>query len=454
MPYAQIKITESLGRLVSRMMHVLVENARSKSLLAVLALWHRSRRLSTMARPHGALSRKFRPSVLPGQERKDLATPRHETANSRRRSARRETSHAAATNKKQSELQLNVISSLLAGAVQTSNAFQRCLYKDALGRSKKVIDTALSLHLPFACKACEAKQPRDCICSGIAILHGKVNIAEWTQFCQGVRSPFNPIYTLADPADQVDLQNAFEAAQQFLDSTTTALSQAKYVVRLAYIAAMSGLAATVEASAPYLTQKKKGLKRRLDTLDVVHRGGQCPGTIVRGEIATQLPRFMKIAGNNIAQQISACSASASASQRQKILCNVATLFSGMATKKKCSVDGCGAYKCKRILEAILLAGLSPIIAVPHILHSDLLALAGCWPLPAGSRSGLARIMPGMNSTTRQQQGLKALSLAVGSGGKGKSVPVPIISAMLCFWNEHKKSLLRWVPHWCLGIESH
>ena len=171
---------------------------------------------------------------------------------------------------------------------------------------------------------------------------------------------------------------------------------------------------------------------------------------MRGEIAAQLPRFMKIAGHNIAQQLSACSSSVSALERRKILCSVVTLISSMATKKKWSVDGCGAYKCKRIVEAILLAGLSPNIAVPHILHSDLVALAGCWPLPAGSRRGLARIMPGMKSRTRQQQGLKALSLALGSGGKGKSVPFSTISAMLCFWNEHKNGVLRWVPQWWSG----
>ena len=99
-------------------------------------------------------------------------------------------------------------------------------------------------------------------------------------------------------------------------------------------------------------------------------------------------------------------------------------------------------------------GLEPNIAVPHILHSDLVALAGCWPLPAGSRRGLARIMPGMKSRTRQQQGLKALSLALGSGGKGKSVPVSTISAMLCFWNEHNNGVLRWVPQWWSGTGSH
>ena len=68
------------------------------------------------------------------------------------------------------------------------------------------------------------------------------------------------MHTVVDPADQLDLQKAFESAQQFLDSTASILSQAQYVVRLAYIAAMSGLAATVEASAPYLAQKEERLE--------------------------------------------------------------------------------------------------------------------------------------------------------------------------------------------------
>ena len=183
-------IAQPVSRLVSRSILVFVDRARSKSSLALLALLRVSRRLATMARPHGALTRKFRPSVLPGQERKDLATPRRGTATGRRRIARRGTRHAAATSKKQSKLQLNVISSLFAGAMSPSNAFQRCLYKDARARSKTVIDAALSLHLPLACRACAATQPRDCICSGIATLHGKVNFAELMEFCKGARSPF------------------------------------------------------------------------------------------------------------------------------------------------------------------------------------------------------------------------------------------------------------------------
>ena len=56
-------------------------------------------------------------------------------------------------------------------------------------------------------------------------------------------------------------------------------------------------------------------------------------------------------------------------------------------------------------------------------------------------------MPGMTTKIREQQALKAISLTLGSGGNGKSVPVCTISAMLCFWNEHKNNVLQWVREW-------
>ena len=56
-------------------------------------------------------------------------------------------------------------------------------------------------------------------------------------------------------------------------------------------------------------------------------------------------------------------------------------------------------------------------------------------------------MPGMTTKIREQQALKAIYLTLGSGGNGKSVPVCTISAMLCFWNEHKNNVLQWVQLW-------
>ena len=57
----------------------------------------------------------FRPSVKPGMEKKDLATPRHSNDTRRRRVARRAAKFPTKSGKVQVKLQLNFISSLLAG---------------------------------------------------------------------------------------------------------------------------------------------------------------------------------------------------------------------------------------------------------------------------------------------------------------------------------------------------
>eukprot|EP00959_Pyramimonas_sp_CCMP1952_P348982 7312062-Pyramimonas_sp.AAC.1 len=44
----------------------------------------------------------------------------------------------------------------------------------------------------FAHGACAARQSRDCRCSGIACLHGKVDFKLLAEFASGIRSPENP----------------------------------------------------------------------------------------------------------------------------------------------------------------------------------------------------------------------------------------------------------------------
>ena len=58
---------------------------------------------------------------------------------------------------------------------------------------------------------------------------------------------------------------------------------------------------------------------------------------------------------------------------------VVALVFNLASKEEYNVEGCGPYKCKQIVESILLAGLSSRIAVPYILPSDLVELAGLGP---------------------------------------------------------------------------
>ena len=274
-----------------------------------------------------------------------------------------------------------------------------------------------------------------------------------TEFVSGIRSPENPVSDPSEPDDEGKLQASLEDGAAVLLSlrasqSTSALVRCRHLVRLIYVAAMTGLAATVDAAAPYLAANDlRGLRRYLDAADVVHRGGQKPGKICRSQIAVQLLEFMRTIGHKMARLLSSCTPSLPTIQRRQVLLSLACLVFQVAEKRELKVDGCGAYKCKRILEVTVLAGLSSKLAVPHWLPQDLVALSGHWPLPTGSRQALRKIMPGMTTKIREQQALKAISLTLGSGGNGKTVPVCTISCMLCFWNEHKNNVLRWVPGW-------
>ena len=349
---------------------------------------------------------------------------------------------------------MNVISSLLVGLKTPKNAFERCLYKDALARSRlRNASQLTNEEVLFACGACAAKQARDCICSGIASLHGNVNLELLSEFTSGIRSPENPVYEPLDPDDQRKLQESLEKGEAVLLSLRTSrrtslLVRCRHLVRLMYVAAMSGLAATVEAAAPFLAAHDlRGLRHYLDTAEVVHRGGQHPGKVCRGNIAVQLVPFMRAVGNKMARLLSSCTPSLQTVPRRQVLLSLVELLFQLASKREHDVDGCGAYKCKRMLDITFLAGLSSKLTVPQFFRGDLLALFGRWPVPAGSREGLRQIMPGMTTKIREQQALKAISLTLGSGGNGKSVPVCTISAMLCFWNEHNNNVLQWVPEW-------
>ena len=148
------------------------------------------------------LTSKFRPALVRGMEKKDLATPRSATVTGRRRVARRAAKRSGCRGAVKIPLQMNVISSLLVGLRTPANAFERCLYKDALARSRaRGAPQLASEGVLFACGACAARQPRDCICSGIASLHGNVDFELFSEFASGIRSPENPVYQPLDASE-------------------------------------------------------------------------------------------------------------------------------------------------------------------------------------------------------------------------------------------------------------
>ena len=387
-------------------------------------------------------------------DKKDLATPRSATATGRRRVNRRAANRSGRRTAVKVSLRTNVISSLLLGSRTPANRFERCLLNNALARSRAggAPQPAADGRI-LACGACGANQTRDCICSGIALLHGNVDTQLLSEFASGIRSPQNPVLQPFDPHDQQQMQGCLESGSAVLLSlrtsrSTSVLVRCRHLVRLIYVAAMTGLPATVDAAAVLVAKNNmRGLREYLDSAVVVHRGGQRPGNIFRGKIAVQLPEFMRTIGNKMACLLSSCTHSIPTTRRRQVLLSLVHVVYQLANKGDYVVDGCGPYKCKRILDITMLACFSHKLAVPHLEPGDLMSLSGCWPLPLGSRHGLRQIMPGMTSKRREQQALKAISLAIGSGGNSKSVPVCTISAMLCFWNEHKNHVLQWVPEW-------
>ena len=109
------------------------------------------------------------------------------------------------------------------------------------------------------------------------------------------------------------------------------LVRCRHLVRLICVAAMTGLAATVDAAAPYLAANDlRGLRRYLDTADVVHRGGQRPGKICRGQIAVQLVEFMHSIGYKVTSRLSSCTPSLPRMHRRQVLLSLADLVYQLA----------------------------------------------------------------------------------------------------------------------------
>ena len=96
---------------------------------------------------HKSVTKKVRCKLVPGMEKKDLATPRSETETGLRRARRRSANRRGTKCVAQVSLQLNVISSLLAGLKTPTDAFERCLYKDALTRSQQCCAFGLSTRI-------------------------------------------------------------------------------------------------------------------------------------------------------------------------------------------------------------------------------------------------------------------------------------------------------------------
>ena len=174
--------------------------------------------------------------------------------------------------------------------------------------------------------------------------------------------------------------------------------------------------------------------------------GHLPGAIPLSEIATAVeaiddavgsllvPRLMKLVGtwkNDMRER-----ELAHANARRHGLLEIIGTMNDLVEKK--AVRGISHYKCKRILEMLLLAcyaGLAGLHAVP----TDLRVVHGVYPLPTNSMAALALIFPDARSDMQKIHCLRLLQKTLKLG----VFDVSMIVGLLCFWTEEQEGKLQY-----------
>ena len=174
--------------------------------------------------------------------------------------------------------------------------------------------------------------------------------------------------------------------------------------------------------------------------------GHLPGAIPLSEIATAVeaiddavgsflvPSLMKLVGtwkNDLGER-----ELAHVNARRHGLLEIIGTMNDLVEKK--AVRGISHYKCKRILEMLLLAcyaGLAGLHAVP----TDLRVVHGVYPLPANSLTALATLFPNARSDMQKRYCLRLLQKTLKPG----VFDVAMIVALLCFWTEEQDGKLQY-----------
>ena len=175
--------------------------------------------------------------------------------------------------------------------------------------------------------------------------------------------------------------------------------------------------------------------------------GHLPGAIPLSEIATAVeaiddavgsllvPKLMKLVRtwkNGLGER-----ELAHVNARRHGLLEIIGTMNDLVEKK--AVRGISHYKCKGILEMLLLAcyaGLAGLHAVP----TDLRVAHGVYPLPANSMTALAAIFPNARSDMQKRYCLRLLQKTLKPG----VLDVTMIVALLCFWTEEQGGKLQYM----------
>ena len=300
------------------------------------------------------------------------------------------------------------------------------------------------------CGLCWATRPHYCPCGSEMV--GSHNANALDEFASFVFAHKNPMLRMWDPEDQRELLAAMSVSCEHPRwKSCSRQNLLRGLAALCSLAGLTGRASTVErAGAACVGMNWRDLQAEIvDMIDAgvpIYRGGQHPGAIPLSEIATAVeaiddavgsllvPSLMKLVGtwkNDLGER-----ELAHVNARRHGLLEIIGTMNDLVEKK--AVRGISHYKCKRILEMLLLAcyaGLAGLHAVP----TDLRVVHGVYPLPTNSTTALAAIFPDARSDMQKRYCLRLLQKTLKPG----VFDVAMIVALLSFWREEQDGKLQY-----------
>ena len=130
--------------------------------------------------------------------------------------------------------------------------------------------------------------------------------------------------------------------------------------------------------------------------------------------------------------------------RRHGLLEIIGTMNDLAEKK--IVGGISYYKCKRILEMLLLACFAGMAGL-HAVPADLRVVHAVYPLPRNSTTALAAIFPDARSDTQKRKCMRLLQKTLKPG----VFDIAMIVGLLCFWTEEQDGKLQYTNEEGVGI---
>ena len=383
------------------------------------------------------------PMVVAAEAKKDLATPRTADSTMRHRLKKR-----GVRERKSIALQMT----------QAMRARMQKALPDNAAKKMRFIWNRVQQPMPkppdlssVLCGLCWATCSEYCPCG--AEMVGSHDASALDEFGSFVFAPKNPMLRMWDLEDQrLLLASLRVSCENPRWKGFSKQNQLRGLAALCSLAGLTGRASTVErAGAACVSMNWRDLHAEIvDMIDAgmpIYRGGQHPGAIPTSDIATTVeaiddavgpllvPSLMKLVGtwkHDLGErQLEHVNA------RRHGLLEITCTINDLAEKK--IVRGISCYKCKRILEMLLMAcyaGLAGLHAVP----TDLRVVHGVYPLPANSLTALAAIFPKARSDMQKRYCLRLLQKTLKPG----VLDVTMIVALLCFWTEEQGGKLQYM----------